>query len=87
MCDEILEPKKRGNLRGVRRNALATSPTKAKMGKLVKSIYDRIGLPSYAKDITITVPVDEIDDKLQIEEELDTNNSRPEPLPVSSSGD
>ncbi len=69
LCDEIIEPKKRGNLRQIRRNALATKIPKGKLSKLVKNIYERIGMPVHAQDFTITVKEDEIDESLTVEPE------------------
>lgn len=70
ICDQIIQPKKRGNLRKIRQYALENGPSKNRLLKLVRSIYDRIGLPSRGKDITVSVPKDEIDETISVEEDL-----------------
>jgi len=67
ICDEIIMPKKRGNLRKSRQHAMNVPQSKHKITKLVKSIFDRTGLSSRSKDVVIKISVDEIDDTLIIE--------------------
>jgi ATP-dependent Clp protease protease subunit len=67
LCDKIVEPLKRGNLRQARQKALNTKVNKNKLNKLVKTLFERIELPIIAQEIVIHTPQDEIDATLVVE--------------------
>lgn len=77
LCDKVVEPLKRGNLRQARQKALNTKVNKNKLNKLVKTLFDRIELPVSAQEIVIHVPKDEVDATLVVVENQ-------EPLPEES---
>lgn len=61
LADKILEPKKRGNLRKMRQNAMKKAPENSDMRKLVNSLYNRINkvkVPKIELNEPIKEPVD-----------------------------
>lgn len=68
LADEIIKPKKRGNLRKKRISHLSTAPNAKTMKNLIKRLYTRIGVNPKIRDINITLPPkDEIDDTLIVD--------------------
>jgi ATP-dependent protease ClpP protease subunit len=61
LVDEIVQPKKRGNLRKSREKILSKHPSAASMGKLVNSLYKRTNRKNAASKITIEVRKEEMD--------------------------
>lgn len=68
LADQIVKPKKRGNLRKKRASHLSTMPNPKSIKSLVKKIHNRIGINSKIRDITITLPPkDEVDETLVVD--------------------
>jgi len=68
IADFIVQPKKRGNLRKKRTASLIKNkPTEEDMKKLIGDLYKRIKV-NVPTEITITLPKDEIDTSLTIDE-------------------
>jgi ATP-dependent protease ClpP protease subunit len=63
LCDEIIQPRKRGNVRKARQKMLDNHPEASEIQKLTKDLYNRIGRRKPAK-LEVVVRKDEIDESL-----------------------
>lgn len=81
LCDKIIEPLKRGNLRQARQKALNAKIHKNKLNRLVKILFDRIELPVSAQEIVIHVPKDEVDATLVVENQEQLPDIQAEQIP------
>jgi ATP-dependent protease ClpP protease subunit len=68
IADEIIEPKKRGNLRKMRQYKLSQPVNKKQLNKVVKQAFERVKAPgTQSLKIEIHIPQEEFDDSLSVE--------------------
>ena len=63
LADEVVQPKKRGNVRKIRQKTLSNHPEAIELQKLTKDLYSRIGRRKPAK-LEISVKQEEAEDSL-----------------------
>jgi ATP-dependent protease ClpP protease subunit len=63
ICDEIIQPRKRGNVRKLRQHSLNSHPEISEIQKLTKELYSRIGRRKPTK-MEISVKQDEVEETL-----------------------
>lgn len=68
LADQIVKPKKRGNLRKKRAAHLSTPPNSKSIRNLIKKIYSRIGFNNEMLEIVVSLPPkDEVDETIIVD--------------------
>jgi len=69
LADQIIEYKKRGNLRKLRHQTMNEKVHHSTMKKIINKVYDRVQVPYKVKDLILNGPInEEIDESLVIED-------------------
>lgn len=84
LCDKIIEPKKRGNLRKVRQVSLKKSANNKELPQLVKDLFSRVKIPQ-STVVTINKPRPEPVDPNLIVDDKPAENEMPQLVKVEAS--